>query len=60
MSLVQLLAHAYSTPFPTKIKGRVAGGKTPIFVICSKYVDFFMGCKMVSYSSDCGQVADSV
>ena len=36
------------------------GGKTPIFAICSKYVDFFMGCEMVSYSSDCGRVADPV
>ena len=25
MSLVQLLAHTYSTPFPTKIKGGVSG-----------------------------------
>ena len=57
---MQLLAHIYSTPFPTKIKGRVAGGKTPIFVICSKYVEFFMGWEIVSYSSDCGQVADPV
>ncbi len=23
---MQLLAHTYSTPFPTKIKGRVVGG----------------------------------
>ena len=58
---MQLLAHTYSTPFPTKIKERVAGGgKMPNFAICSKYVDFFMGCEMVSYSSDCGQVADPV
>lgn len=43
-----------------KVKICVAGDETPIFVICSKYVDFFMGCEMVSYSSDCGQVADPV
>ena len=43
-----------------KVKICVSGGETPIFAICSKYVDFFMGCEMVSYSSDCGQVADPV
>ena len=43
-----------------KVKSGVSGDETPIFAICSKYVDFFMGCEMVSYSSDCGQVADPV
>ena len=42
--------------------GKSAGQccKSAIFAICSKYVDFFMGWEIVSYSLDCGQVADPV
>ena len=38
MSLVQLLAHTYSTPFPTKIKGGVSGGENRFLQMHNFYV----------------------
>ena len=47
-----------------KVKIRVSGDETPIFAICSKYVDFFYGlgnCKLfIGLRTGCGSCVAAV